>query len=169
VTNCNVTNCNVTGAGLLGQTDALRGHGFYIKAAMLAVECYLSLHDTPYGSKEREAQDAAMVGLSPAELKKLVSKQKKAAKKAVSIGACRRRLPSPNFDCRAHVLVFVTCWCSGCVSVCLCGFYPICFIKWPSSRSVRARVFEFALSLLGGSGSGSIVMQTLTRFIWELK
>eukprot|EP00039_Didymoeca_costata_P007273 m.97972 g.97972 ORF g.97972 m.97972 type:complete len:837 (+) comp13620_c0_seq3:102-2612(+) len=68
--------------GLLNMEDNIKGHKFYVRAALEAISCYVGLHDVPYGSKEREEQDAKLAGLSAAERKKLISKQKKAAKKA---------------------------------------------------------------------------------------
>lgn len=67
--------------------DNIRGHDFYISAAEVAINCYVGLHDKPFGSKEREEEDAANAGMTPAERKKMLSKQKKAAKKAAAAKA----------------------------------------------------------------------------------
>merc|ERR1711935_908381 len=53
----------------------------------VAINCYVGLHDKPFGSKEREEEDAANAGMTPAERKKMLSKQKKAAKKAAAAKA----------------------------------------------------------------------------------
>ena len=72
---------------LLEMEDNIRGHDFYISAAEVTIACYIGLHDKPFGSKEREEEDAANAGMTPAERKKMLSKQKKAAKKAAAAKA----------------------------------------------------------------------------------
>jgi len=72
---------------LLEMEDGIRGHDFYISAAEVTVSCYVGLHDKPFGSKAREEEDAANAGMTPAERKKMLSKQKKAAKKAAAAKA----------------------------------------------------------------------------------
>lgn len=67
---------------LLRTEDKLKSHQLYFDSAIIAIRCYIGLHDVPYGSKQREEQDAAMAGLTPSELKKMISKQKKAARRA---------------------------------------------------------------------------------------
>jgi len=67
---------------LLSMTDVIRGHKFYQKVALLAAECYIGLHDVPYGSKEREEADAKLAGMTAAERKKMLSKERKKAKQA---------------------------------------------------------------------------------------
>lgn len=67
---------------LLRTEDKLKAHKLYYEAAIVAVRAYIGLHDVPFGSKERDEQDAAMAGLTPSELKKMISKQKKAARRA---------------------------------------------------------------------------------------
>ncbi|XP_040274397.1 N-alpha-acetyltransferase 15, NatA auxiliary subunit [Bufo bufo] len=66
---------------LLKLEDVLRQHPFYFKAARIAIEIYLKLHDNPLTdeNKEREADTANM---SDKELKKLRNKQRRAQKKA---------------------------------------------------------------------------------------
>ncbi|KAK2165073.1 hypothetical protein LSH36_55g06042 [Paralvinella palmiformis] len=64
---------------LLRLEDVLRNHKFYFKAARVAIEIYLSLHDHPYTGSE-EAQQKENENLSPSELKKLRNKQRKKAK-----------------------------------------------------------------------------------------
>jgi peptide alpha-N-acetyltransferase len=73
--------------GLMNMEDNIRGHRFYVSAAVVGIDCYLGLHDKPYGSKEREESEAASAGMTPAERKKMLSKQKKAAKKAAADAA----------------------------------------------------------------------------------
>ncbi|KAJ8298173.1 hypothetical protein KUTeg_024704 [Tegillarca granosa] len=58
--------------GLLRLEDVLRNHQFFWKAAKIAMEIYLHLHDHPLTDKN----------LTPSELKKLRNKQRKAQKKA---------------------------------------------------------------------------------------
>lgn len=66
--------------------DRLREHPHYFEAAVLAVRVYLDLHDAPVGSKEREEQEARSAGMTPAERKKMLSKQKKADAKNAATG-----------------------------------------------------------------------------------
>ncbi|KAK3576854.1 hypothetical protein CHS0354_012909 [Potamilus streckersoni] len=67
--------------GLLRLEDVLRRHPFYYKAAKIAVEIYLHLHDHPLKDGDKDSsQDTE--NLTPRELKKLRSKQRKAQKKA---------------------------------------------------------------------------------------
>merc|ERR1719402_1770633 len=65
---------------LLRLEDELRGHLFYFRAAKIAIECYIQLHDKPYSEMENEA-NAGKENLSAKELKKLKSKQRRANKK----------------------------------------------------------------------------------------
>uniref|UniRef100_A0A4X2KTG5 N-alpha-acetyltransferase 16, NatA auxiliary subunit n=1 Tax=Vombatus ursinus TaxID=29139 RepID=A0A4X2KTG5_VOMUR len=66
---------------LLRLEDVLRKHAFYFKAAQSAVEIYLKLHDNPLTneSKEQEVNSENLLGK---ELKKMLSKQRRAQKKA---------------------------------------------------------------------------------------
>ncbi|EDO40471.1 predicted protein, partial [Nematostella vectensis] len=66
---------------LLRLEDVLRSHPFYFKAAKLAIECYVRLHDKPL-TATNEDDDANAGNLSAKELKKLRSKQRRAEKKA---------------------------------------------------------------------------------------
>ncbi|XP_069061436.1 N-alpha-acetyltransferase 16, NatA auxiliary subunit isoform X2 [Pleurodeles waltl] len=66
---------------LLRLEDVLRQHAFYFKAARSAIEIYLNLHDKPLTSESKE-QEVNSENLSAKELKKLMSKQRRAQKKA---------------------------------------------------------------------------------------
>ncbi|CAH1778361.1 unnamed protein product [Owenia fusiformis] len=67
--------------GLLKLEDVLRRHPFYSKAAKIAIEIYVHLHDHPVAdSDENISKDQE--NLTPSELKKLRNKQRKAQKKA---------------------------------------------------------------------------------------
>lgn len=66
---------------LLRLEDTLRRHTFYFKAARSAIEIYLKLHDNPLTSESKE-QDINSEVLSAKELKKMLSKQRRAQKKA---------------------------------------------------------------------------------------
>ncbi|XP_067663696.1 N-alpha-acetyltransferase 15, NatA auxiliary subunit-like [Haliotis asinina] len=65
--------------GLLRLEDKLRSHPFYYRAARIAIEIYLHLHDHPLTEHEQE-NNLDTENLSPSELKKLKRKQRKAAK-----------------------------------------------------------------------------------------
>eukprot|EP00112_Aurelia_sp_Birch-Aquarium-sp1_P001688 Seg1183.1 transcript_id=Seg1183.1/GoldUCD/mRNA.D3Y31 product="N-alpha-acetyltransferase 15 NatA auxiliary subunit" protein_id=Seg1183.1/GoldUCD/D3Y31 len=66
---------------LLRLEDVLRSHPFYFRAAKIAIELYIGLHDKPY--EESDKDDNLNKGnLSAKELKKLKSKQRRAEKKA---------------------------------------------------------------------------------------
>lgn len=67
---------------LLRMEDVLRSHKFYFDAAEMAIKIYLKLHDEPLseGKNSVENQDTENK-LSPAELKKIRSKERKAAAK----------------------------------------------------------------------------------------
>jgi len=65
---------------LLKLEDVLRGHNFYFKAARIAIECYLHLHDKPLSQANGDL-DANKGNMSAEELKKLKSKQRRAKKK----------------------------------------------------------------------------------------
>lgn len=73
--------------GLLNMEDLIRGHKFYSKVALIATECYIGLHDIPFGSKERDEADAKLAGMTAAERKKMLSKQRKKAKQAATAKA----------------------------------------------------------------------------------
>nr|XP_048277786.1 N-alpha-acetyltransferase 16, NatA auxiliary subunit isoform X2 [Myodes glareolus] len=66
---------------LLRLEDTLRRHTFYFKAARSAIEIYLKLHDNPLTSESKQ-QDINSEILSAKELKKMLSKQRRAQKKA---------------------------------------------------------------------------------------
>ncbi|TNM86258.1 hypothetical protein fugu_008529 [Takifugu bimaculatus] len=66
---------------LLKLEDVLRMHPFYYKAAITAIQIYLSLHDNPLIDDNKELQ-ADTANLSDKELKKLRNKQRRAQKKA---------------------------------------------------------------------------------------
>ncbi|XP_035530421.1 kinesin light chain 1 isoform X3 [Morone saxatilis] len=66
---------------LLKLEDVLRMHPFYYKAAITAIQIYLSLHDNPLTDDSKELQ-ADTANLSDKELKKLRNKQRRAQKKA---------------------------------------------------------------------------------------
>ncbi|KAF0037930.1 hypothetical protein F2P81_010804 [Scophthalmus maximus] len=66
---------------LLKLEDVLRMHPFYYKAAITAIQIYLSLHDNPLADDNKELQ-ADTANLSDKELKKLRNKQRRAQKKA---------------------------------------------------------------------------------------
>ncbi|XP_068924748.1 N-alpha-acetyltransferase 16, NatA auxiliary subunit isoform X3 [Petaurus breviceps papuanus] len=66
---------------LLRLEDVLRKHAFYFKAARSAVEIYLKLHDNPLTNESKE-QEVNSENLSAKELKKMLSKQRRAQKKA---------------------------------------------------------------------------------------
>ncbi|XP_069496625.1 N-alpha-acetyltransferase 16, NatA auxiliary subunit isoform X2 [Ambystoma mexicanum] len=66
---------------LLRLEDVLRQHAFYFKAARSAIEIYLNLHDNPMTSESKE-QEVNSENLSAKELKKMLSKQRRAQKKA---------------------------------------------------------------------------------------
>ncbi|XP_076467925.1 N-alpha-acetyltransferase 15, NatA auxiliary subunit-like [Babylonia areolata] len=66
---------------LLRLEDKLRCHPFYFKAARIAIQIYLHLHDHPLADGEQDSNLDAE-NLSPAELKKMKRKQRKAQKKA---------------------------------------------------------------------------------------
>ncbi|XP_041357444.1 N-alpha-acetyltransferase 15, NatA auxiliary subunit-like [Gigantopelta aegis] len=67
--------------GLLRLEDKLRNHPFYFRAAKIALEIYLHLHDHPLKENEQE-NSLDTENLTPSELKKIKRKQKKAAKLA---------------------------------------------------------------------------------------
>ncbi|XP_027505631.1 N-alpha-acetyltransferase 16, NatA auxiliary subunit isoform X3 [Chiroxiphia lanceolata] len=66
---------------LLRLEDVLRRHAFYFKAARSAIEIYLKLHDNPLTNESKE-QEVNSENLSAKELKKMLSKQRRAQKKA---------------------------------------------------------------------------------------
>uniref|UniRef100_A0A4W3JXP8 N-alpha-acetyltransferase 15, NatA auxiliary subunit a n=1 Tax=Callorhinchus milii TaxID=7868 RepID=A0A4W3JXP8_CALMI len=66
---------------LLKLEDVLRCHPFYFKAAKVAIEIYLKLHDHPLTDENKELE-ADTANLSDKELKKLRNKQRRAQKKA---------------------------------------------------------------------------------------
>uniref|UniRef100_A0A8D0L5P5 N-alpha-acetyltransferase 16, NatA auxiliary subunit n=1 Tax=Sphenodon punctatus TaxID=8508 RepID=A0A8D0L5P5_SPHPU len=66
---------------LLRLEDVLRKHAFYFKAARSAIEIYLKLHDDPLTNESKE-QEVNSENLSAKELKKMLSKQRRAQKKA---------------------------------------------------------------------------------------
>eukprot|EP00038_Savillea_parva_P024960 m.45623 g.45623 ORF g.45623 m.45623 type:complete len:863 (+) comp6675_c0_seq1:47-2635(+) len=81
---------------MLRTEDHLRDHPLYYRAAMLATRIYIDLHDAPFGSKERDEQEARTAGMTPAERKKMLSRLKKAEAKgtAANGGAGTTAAPS---------------------------------------------------------------------------
>ncbi|XP_071489003.1 N-alpha-acetyltransferase 15, NatA auxiliary subunit-like [Diadema antillarum] len=67
--------------GLLRLEDVLRSHRFYFRCAKMAIEVYIRLHDKPLTDSDA-ADDIDTANLTPKELKKLRSKQRRAQKKA---------------------------------------------------------------------------------------
>jgi len=65
---------------LLRLEDVLKYHPFYFTAARIAIEVYLRLYDKPLGDNEM-TQDVNPANVSASELKKIISKQRKAKKK----------------------------------------------------------------------------------------
>ncbi|KAL4230867.1 N-alpha-acetyltransferase 15 [Mactra antiquata] len=66
--------------GLLRLEDVLRRHPFYFKAAKIAIEIYLHLHDHPLSDNDADKLFDAD-NLTPSEMKKLKNKQRKQQKK----------------------------------------------------------------------------------------
>lgn len=66
---------------LLRLENRLRDHPFYFKAAKCAIEVYIKLFDEPLQASST-TEEIDIENLSPAELKKLRNKQRKAKKKA---------------------------------------------------------------------------------------
>ncbi|KAL7023109.1 hypothetical protein ACKWTF_012493 [Chironomus riparius] len=66
---------------LLRLENRLRDHPFYFKAAKCAIEVYIKLFDEPLKASSA-TEEIDLENLSPAELKKLKNKQRKAKKKA---------------------------------------------------------------------------------------
>nr|XP_033795329.1 N-alpha-acetyltransferase 15, NatA auxiliary subunit isoform X2 [Geotrypetes seraphini] len=66
---------------LLKLEDVLRQHPFFFKAARIAIEIYLKLHDSPLTDENKE-HEADTANMSDKELKKLRNKQRRAQKKA---------------------------------------------------------------------------------------
>ncbi|MEE6471071.1 hypothetical protein FKM82_009170 [Ascaphus truei] len=66
---------------LLRLEDILRQHVFYFKAAQSAIGIYLKLHENPSTNESKE-QEVNSENLSAKELKKMLSKQRRAQKKA---------------------------------------------------------------------------------------
>lgn len=66
---------------LLRLEDVLRAHPFYFKAAQVAIQVYLQLHDHPVAETEA-TEEINTANMAPSELKKLKSKQRKARRRA---------------------------------------------------------------------------------------
>uniref|UniRef100_A0A8D1TUT3 N-alpha-acetyltransferase 16, NatA auxiliary subunit n=1 Tax=Sus scrofa TaxID=9823 RepID=A0A8D1TUT3_PIG len=66
---------------LLRLEDVLRRHAFYFRAARSAIEIYLKLYDNPLTCESKQ-QEINAENLSAKELKKMLSKQRRAQKKA---------------------------------------------------------------------------------------
>lgn len=66
---------------LLRLENRLRDHPFYFRAAKCAIQVYIKLYDEPL-KDDSATEEANLENLSPAELKKLRNKQRKAKKKA---------------------------------------------------------------------------------------
>lgn len=67
---------------LLRFEDSLHGHKYFVRAALLAIETYVGLHDKPFVLEAEKAAADSLEGLSEADRKKALSKQRKAAKRA---------------------------------------------------------------------------------------
>ncbi|XP_065201361.1 N-alpha-acetyltransferase 15, NatA auxiliary subunit [Planococcus citri] len=67
--------------GLLRLEDVLRSHPFYFRAAQCAIQVYLRLYDRPLSDIDTQ-QQLNTENVPPAQLKKLLNKQKKARRKA---------------------------------------------------------------------------------------
>jgi peptide alpha-N-acetyltransferase len=65
---------------LLRLEDVLRSHPFYFKAAKCAISVYLHLYDHPLKNQSKDEQ-ISTDNMSPADLKKMKNKQRKARKK----------------------------------------------------------------------------------------
>ncbi|CAG2177200.1 unnamed protein product, partial [Oppiella nova] len=68
---------------LLRLEDVLKSHAFYFRAARIAIEVYLRLHDKPLGDEE-DVEDKNVANMSASELKKLRNKQRKAKLRATA-------------------------------------------------------------------------------------
>lgn len=66
---------------LLRLEDILHSHPFYFKAAKVAIDVYLYLHDNPLKNQSSDEQ-LNQENLTPSELKKLKNKERKAKKRA---------------------------------------------------------------------------------------
>ncbi|XP_002740751.1 N-alpha-acetyltransferase 15, NatA auxiliary subunit [Saccoglossus kowalevskii] len=67
--------------GLLRLEDVIRYHPYYFKAAKIAIEVYIDIHDHPPTDSDK-TEEIDTENLTPKELKKLRSKQRRAARKA---------------------------------------------------------------------------------------
>ncbi|RWS22918.1 N-alpha-acetyltransferase 15: NatA auxiliary subunit-like protein, partial [Leptotrombidium deliense] len=67
--------------GLLRLEDVLKSHSFYFRAAKIAIDVYLRLYDKPLGDSD-VSENINTADITPSELKKFISKQRKAKKKA---------------------------------------------------------------------------------------
>jgi len=67
--------------GLLRLEDILKSHRFYFAAARIAILIYLRLYDKPLGPKSKMHNDDLSSNLTPSELRKLKTKERKAAQK----------------------------------------------------------------------------------------
>lgn len=67
---------------LLRLEDQLYGHKFYVRAALIAIETYIGLHDVPFTLASANKTDASLDHLPESERKKILNKQRKAAKRA---------------------------------------------------------------------------------------
>jgi len=81
---------------LLRAEDKLKSHKLYYNAAITATQTYIGLHDVPFGSKQREEQNAKLAGLTPSQLKKLQTKQRKVARKAAEEKAALDKKKGPQ-------------------------------------------------------------------------
>lgn len=66
---------------LLRLEDVLHAHPFYFKAAKVAIDVYIYLHDNPLKNQSADEKHN-QENLSPSELKKLKNKERKAKKRA---------------------------------------------------------------------------------------
>ncbi|XP_074602523.1 N-alpha-acetyltransferase 15/16 isoform X2 [Brevipalpus obovatus] len=69
--------------GLLRLEDVLKSHPFYFSAAKTAIEVYLRLYDKPLTDND-VSENINPEGISASEYKKMLSKQRKAKKKAAA-------------------------------------------------------------------------------------
>ena len=66
---------------MLRLEDRIKSHPFFFRAAKIAIEVYLQLHDKPLSDLDADKNES-LANLTPSELKKLKNKQKKQQLKA---------------------------------------------------------------------------------------
>jgi NMDA receptor-regulated protein 1 len=72
---------------MLHMEDAIYSAQAYRDAALGAIQCYISLHDSPPGGKEAEAERQKMQDMTEAQKKKFLEKKKKEAAKVAKAEA----------------------------------------------------------------------------------